>query len=281
MWRTATSFYSAIPDSLPVATLAAAGLGLALTLGALAAGADIAGGYFIIRRQWSREYLKYFIALGAGFMLAVAFLEMIPEALRIVYERPMIIGPDSAGLSSAAAEVFILVLAGYLLVHFFEHTLAPHFHFGEETHIEEMTAAHVGYAAVLGLAIHTFFDGVAISSGLIVSHSLGILIFVAVFLHKLPEGFTVASLMMASGQGKRRAFYSSAILGAATLAGVGLMFTWTAQVGIALPVSAGVAIYVAASDLIPEVNREPGPGMALLVFLGVAIMLGLRMLFRV
>jgi len=261
-------------------TQSGAGLGLALALGTLAAGADLAGGYFIIRRHWSRVYLKYFIALGAGFMLAVAFLEMIPEALRIVYERPIIALSESARISGAASEVLLLVLAGYLLVHFFEHTLAPHFHFGEETHVEEMTAAHVGYAAVLGLAIHTFFDGVAISSGIIVSRSLGIMIFVAIFLHKLPEGFTVASLMMASGQGKRRAFYSSVLLGAATLAGVCLMFIWTAQVGIALPLSAGVALYVAASDLIPEVNHEPGPGMALLVFLGVAFMLGLKLLFH-
>ncbi len=144
-----------------------------------------------------------------------------------------------------------------------------------------MTATHVGYAAVLGLAIHTFFDGVAISSGLLVSRSLGLLIFVAIFLHKIPEGFTVASLMLASGQGKRRAFLSSAVLGAATLVGVALMLVWRAHVGIALPVSAGVTLYVAASDLIPEVNHEPGARMALLVFLGVAIMLALKLAFQV
>lgn len=262
-------------------TRSGAELALALAFGILAGAADLAGGYFITLREWSREYLKYFIALGAGFMLAVVFLEMIPEAMRVVYERPISIAPESTRLAAAAAEVLLLVLIGYLLVHFFEHTLAPHFHFGEETHLHEMAASHVGYTAVLGLAIHTFFDGVAISSGLLVSRSLGILIFVAVFLHKLPEGFTVASLMMASGQGKRRAFYSSAILGAATLAGVGLMFIWTAQVGIALPISAGVALYVAASDLIPEVNHEPGAGMAILVFLGVAFMLGMKLIFHV
>jgi len=48
----------------------------------------------------------------------------------------------------------------------------------------------------------------------------------------------------------------------------------------ALPFSAGVTLYVAASDLIPEVNREPGFGMAALVFLGVAILLGLKALFH-
>jgi len=280
LWRTATLSFSAIPVEAPFRATATR-IAFALSLGVLAAGADLVGGFFVIRRHWSREYLKYFIALGAGFMLAVALLEMVPESLRLAVAQPYEIYPQDFGLASEAAEVLLLVLAGYLLVHFFEHTLAPHFHFGEETHIEAMTAMHVGYAAVLGLAIHTFFDGVAISSGLLVSRSLGLLIFVAIFLHKIPEGFTVASLMLASGQGKRAAFLSSAILGAATLVGVAAMLMWRAHVGIALPVSAGVTLYVAASDLIPEVNHEPGARMALLVFLGVAIMLGLKLAFHV
>jgi len=280
LWRTATLSFSAIPVEAPFRATATR-IAFALSLGVLAAGADLVGGFFVIRRQWSREYLKYFIALGAGFMLAVALLEMVPESLRLASIQPYAIYPRDVGLATEAAEVLLLVLAGYLLVHFFEHTLAPHFHFGEETHVEAMTAMHVGYAAVLGLAIHTFFDGVAISSGLLVSRSLGLLIFVAIFLHKIPEGFTVASLMLASGQGKRRAFLSSAVLGAATLVGVALMLVWRAHVGIALPVSAGVTLYVAASDLIPEVNHEPGARMALLVFLGVAIMLALKLAFQV
>jgi zinc transporter ZupT len=87
-----------------------------------------------------------------------------------------------------------------------------------------MSHAHASYAALLGLVIHTFFDGVAIASGLLVSTSLGVVIFLAIFLHKLPEGFTVASLMLASGQSRRAAFWSSAILGGATLLGMALMF---------------------------------------------------------
>jgi zinc and cadmium transporter len=246
---------------------------LAVCLGVLAAAANLAGGFFVIYRQWSREYLKYFLALGAGFMLAVSLVDMLPESLRLASVRPYAIYPRVVGAGNEWAEVMLLVLGGYLLVHFFEHTLAPHFHFGEETHVEEMAAAHVGYAAVMGLAIHTFFDGVAIASGLLVSESLGVLIFVAIFLHKLPEGFTVASLMMASGQGRRAAFWSSAILGASTLVGVAVMLLWRAEVRIALPVSAGVTLYVAASDLIPEVNHERGVRWALLVFLGVALVL--------
>jgi zinc transporter ZupT len=243
-------------------------------LGVTAAGANVLGGSLVAHREWSRRYLNYFIALGAGFMLATALLEMIPESLKLRANSP-------AGPASDTTSVFLLVLAGYFLVHFFEHTIAPHFHFGEETHHHEISHAHASYAALLGLGIHTFFDGVAIASGLIVSTWLGGVIFVAIFLHKLPEGFTVASLMLASGQSRRAAFASSVILGAMTLLGMLFMFLVRGTVGYALPLSAGVTLYVAASDLIPEVNREPGVGMAILVFLGVAIMLGLKALFHV
>ena len=247
---------------------------VALLMGLVAAGANLLGGLLIARRQWSRRYLKYFIALGAGFMLATALIEMIPESLRLRDE-------SSSFFFNDPNTVFVFVLAGYFLVHFFEHTLAPHFHFGEETHHEEMSHAHASYAALLGLVIHTFFDGVAIASGLLVSTWLGGVIFVAVFLHKVPEGFTVASLMLASGQSRRAALGSSAILGAATLAGMVLMFLLRSAVADALPFAAGVTLYVAASDLIPEVNREPGMGMAVLVFAGVAILIALKALFHV
>jgi zinc transporter ZupT len=242
-------------------------------LGITAAGANVLGGSLVAHRQWSRRYLNCFIALGAGFMLATALLEMIPESLKLHAD-------SLVGRSGDTSSVFLLVLGGYFLVHFFEHTIAPHFHFGEETHHHEISHAHASYAALLGLGIHTFFDGVAIASGLIVSTWLGAVIFVAIFLHKLPEGFTVASLMLASGQSRRAAFASSAILGGTTLLGMIFMFLVRGTVDYALPLSAGVTLYVAASDLIPEVNREPGMGMAILVFLGVAIMLGLKAIFH-
>src|SRR5712692_8574630 len=149
---------------------------LAIALGLTAAGANLVGGLMIARGRWSREFLRYFIALGAGFMLATVLLEMVPQSVRLRGENAL-----------------VYVLVGYFVVHFFEHTLAPHFHFGEETHTAEMAQAHASYAALLGLVIHTFFDGVAIASGFLISTWLGGVIFLAVFLHKLPEGFTVAS----------------------------------------------------------------------------------------
>jgi zinc and cadmium transporter len=131
------------------------------------------------------------------------------------------------------------------------------------------------------MAIHTFFDGVAIAAGFLVSTWLGAVIFVAVFLHKLPEGFTVASVVLASGLGKRKAMLAAGILGAVTLLGVFFTSLLQSQLKYALPLAGGVTLYVAATDLLPEVNREPNWRMALLVFVGVASLLIMQHLFHV
>jgi zinc and cadmium transporter len=187
--------------------------------------------------------------------------------------------PESIAL--AGKNALLYVVAGFFLVHLFEHTLAPHFHFGEETHVEEMSHHRAQSSVMLGLTIHTFFDGVAIASGFLVSTWLGMVIFVAVFLHKLPEGFTVASVFLACGKGKRKAIQAAAALGGATLLGVLLTSLLQSQLKYALPLSGGVTVYVAATDLLPEVNREPNWRMALLVFFGVASMLIMQHLFHV
>jgi len=226
---------------------------LSLVLGLTAALADVFGGAIIVQRNWERRYLRYFVALGAGFMLATSIVEMVPESLQL---RP----------KSGA----FLVLLGYLIIHFFEHAVTPHFHFGEEVHTDEFAHSHKTYSVLLGLTIHTFFDGIAIASGFIVSSWLGWVIFLSIFLHKIPEGFTIASVMLAGGRSRATAWGASVVLGLATLAGVLTMSATQRAVDIGLPVSAGVTIYVAASDLVPEVNREPGVKMALLLFVGVA-----------
>jgi zinc transporter ZupT len=228
-------------------------LALSLLFGGAAAAANILGGLVVVmRRHWNEMFLKYFLGLGAGFMLAATFLRMLPESMALSPHAP------------------ILMLGGYFLVHFFEHTVAPHFHFGEERHDEVMMNPAVGFSALAGLSIHTFFDGVSIASGFLVSLPLGLLIFCAVILHKIPEGVTVASIALASGRSKRQALTASVILAAATLAGVLGMNYFSGAVSYALPLSTGVTLYVAATDLLPEVNEERGFRMTLVVFVGVA-----------
>jgi zinc transporter ZupT len=236
-------------------------LKLSLLLGTVAALADVAGGLVLVKAEGVQRYLRYFVALGAGFLMATAVLEMLPESLKL-----------DAKLAP------VLVMAGYCALHFLEHTIVAHFHFGKETHHHEFVSAHTSYSVLGGLAVHALFDGVAIGSGFALSNLLGWLIFLAIFLHKAPEGFTMASVMLASGSSRKTALFSAVALAAATLAGVLVINVIPGLVRFGLPISAGVALYVAATDLVPEVNREPGIRMALVFFAGVAGFLLLRML---
>jgi len=234
---------------------------LSLILGAVAALADVAGGLVLVRAKGVERYLRYFVALGAGFLMAVALLEMAPES----YHLSPRLGP-------------ILIMAGYCIVHLLEHTISAHFHYGEETHRGELVTRRTSLAVLVGLSVHALFDGVAIGSGFVVSNWLGWLIFLAIFLHKAPEGFTMASVMLASGRSRTTALYSAVGLAAATLLGVLVIEVVPGWLAYGMPVSAGVAIYVGATDLVPEVNREPGIRMALVFFAGVGAFLLLRML---
>jgi ZIP family zinc transporter/zinc and cadmium transporter len=193
--------------------------------------------------------------------MATALLEMAPESFKL-----------NAQLAPT------LIMAGYCAVHLLEHTMNAHFHFGEETHAGEFVSKRTGYSVLGGLSVHALFDGVAIGSGFALSNWLGWLIFLAILLHKAPEGFTMASVMLASGLSRAAAFSSAVALAAATLVGVLVIQLVPRWVPYGLPVSAGVALYVAATDLVPEVNREPGIRMALVFFAGVGGFLLLRML---
>jgi zinc transporter ZupT len=214
---------------------------------------NVVGALAVVRHERrSLLVIDACLAFGAGFMLAVALLGVMPEVLR-----------DSADAADAA----VFVLLGYLAVHLAQHVLTPHFHFGEETHRVSATA---GVSAMLGLTLHTFFDGVAIASGFLVSGELGVLLFLAVLLHKLPEGVTIASVMVAGGQSRGRALGAAAVLGIATVLGVVL----TEQVGPlarhGLALSAGVTLYVAASNLVPHFQARRGWLTALAFFGGAA-----------
>ena len=212
----------------------------------------VGGATVAFSRRWDDRVLRYFVALGSGFMLAAVLLKMIPESARLTDRAP------------------VLVLAGYLLVHLFEHTVAPHFHFGAETHPERLGPA-AGMSALLGLAVHSLFDGLSIGSGFVIDRALGLLLFAAIVLHKAPEGFAIASVVLASRGTPRQAVLASAAVGAASLVGGLAIFAARPLVGPALAVSAGVTLYVAATDLVPEVNKEGGTAIALTVFAGVVL----------
>lgn len=224
---------------------------------ALAALGDVLGGLLILMpfsrdADWSkrRRLLGALVAFGAGFMLAVGLLEMLPAAFDL-----------NGGLTA--------VLVGYLVVHVTQHTLTPHFHFGEETHSEEMVSEGIGVWALVGLLPHSFFDGVAISSGFMTDRALGVLIFGAVILHKVPTGVSLASIMLASGNSRRRALVAVLLIAGATVLGAVVTPAVASLASYGLALAAGVTIYVAASNLVPESQRERGLIIPAALLLGV------------
>lgn len=211
----------------------------ALLYGVAAAVANILGAIAVTSRTaWSLKALDAILSFAAGFLIAVSVIDLVPESLKV------------AGPSAPA-----IILAAYVLVHITQHTIGRHFHFGEETHsVSEL----VSMSALIGLLMHTFVDGVAVASGLTVSTGLGALVFVAVLLHKFPEGLAISSLFLAAGAGRRLAIYAAAALGLTTLAGVVLTEQLAFLQHYGLPISAGVTLYVGASNLVPEFQDRPG-----------------------
>ncbi|MDB4915726.1 MAG: zinc/iron permease [Gemmatimonadetes bacterium] len=210
-----------------------------LVYAVVAAGANLVGAAVVIgRSNWSARALDLMLAFAAGFMISVAMIDLLPEAL-------------ARGGHVAA----VVALGGYLAVHITQHVIGTHFHFGEETH---QVSEAVSLAALIGLLMHTFVDGVAVASGFGIGSAVGALIFTAVILHKVPEGLAISSLFLAAGQGKQRAFLAACALGAATIAGVVLTDRISALRDHGLALSAGVTLYVGMSNLVPEFRARGG-----------------------
>lgn len=257
----------------------------------------LGGGLILVRRQWPIVALRRILAASAGFLLAVAFLELIPESLE------------------ASSSNAVWILGGFVAIYVLQQfVLGRHVHapgaVGSHSHgqgCERCNSGNagagalaggyenpdvdrvaprssIGRAAFTGMLLHTFFDGVSLAAGFAVSTRAGILVFIAVLLHKLPDGLVIASIMLAADLGRRQAFLSSLALGIATVAGFSTMSllsgastsTGTAAnpveiASVALALSAGAFIYVAASDLIPEVLMEKEKDLPILVIGGMLV----------
>src|SRR5256885_9164801 len=211
----------------------------ALLYTAIAASANLIGAAAVVSHsRWTVRALENMVAFSAGFMISVALLDLVPDSI-----------------ATHGAKAALIILLGYLLVHLTQHTLAPHFHFGEEHH--HVTKV-VSFSALAGLMLHTFVDGVAIASGFGVSQALGLLVFLAILLHKLPEGLAISSLFLASGESRTAALGASVALAVSSLAGALLTQQLPLLGQYGLPLAAGVSLYVGASNLVPEIQLKHG-----------------------
>ena len=230
-----------------------------LAYGLSAALANVLGAIAVAwRASWGVRVLDTMLSFAAGFLISVSLIDLFPHSLEVA-------GPIAPAI----------VLDAYVLVHLTQHTIGRHFHFGEETHsVSEL----ISMSALVGLLMHTFVDGVAVASGLRVSPALGGLVFVAVLLHKFPEGLAISSLFLAAGARRRTAILAAGALGVSTIAGLLLTDELPFLRRYGLAISAGVTMYVGASNLVPELQDRRGLRIPLSFVAGCGLYLAARAL---
>jgi zinc and cadmium transporter len=183
--------------------------------------------------------LKLTVAFGAGLLLGMAFLHMVPEAAALA--------PGKFGYWFMGGFVLLLILERFVMVHACE-----------ETHCHYHT---IGLAAFVGLTIHGVLEGFALGSTMYAS-GLAPLVLVAVLSHKIPAGFALTSILRMSTRTTRQIVLF--VVGVALSGPLGLALSlgileakhMPVVSGCLLAMSAGSFIYIGACDLLPELHRE-------------------------
>ncbi|MBI5148421.1 ZIP family metal transporter [Candidatus Pacearchaeota archaeon] len=227
-----------------------------LIFGGLAGLATITGILLILFfRKWAEKNSILLISFAAGVLMASAFNNLIPESISL-YKNGLLI-----------------VLVGFLIFYLIEHFFL--FHPCED---EECRVHATGKIAALGLGVHSLIDGLAIGIGFEVSFKIGLIAFIGVLMHEFPEGTTTMSILLHSKIKKSTAIFYAVLVAIATPVGaIASYFVFKninqSFLGIALAIAAGSFIYVAASELIPEIHRRFNKVNALVVLLGVVFLI--------
>lgn len=215
-----------------------------LVYGSLAGLATISGIYLVVwSKKWVEKNTIYLISFASGVLLAFAFLDLIPQSQEL--------------LPSALS----FVLGTFVFFYLLEHTLILHRCRGGRCQGVEEHRHSLGLMSILGIGLHSLLDGAVIALGFEVSFALGILATLSVVLHEVPEGISSISILLYSGYSQNRALFFSYLVALATPAAAFAVYFFVRNIdesflGAGLGVAAGSFLYVAASDLIPEVHRE-------------------------
>lgn len=213
-----------------------------------------------------RRYANLMVSFAVGALLTAAFIGMLPHALE-------------SGLPAEQVGAWVLAgLLGFFLLE--KSALWRHSHSGD-MHTCELKA--VVPMVVIGDALHNFVDGVAIAAAFMVDTHLGIATAVAILLHEIPQELADFMVLLAAGLSRRRALLLNLLSGAATVAGGVLGYFMLGNARPLLPVVLALAaasfIYIAVSDLVPHLQRQPGlraSALQLLLIMtgGVTVLLG-------
>src|SRR3989338_1254397 len=237
---------------------------LALILSIIAGFANVLGGFLSTAKKVNQNALNNFIAVSTGFILAVTILDLYPEVIKELSNGPLFI---------LLGFIAIFVLDNFFAVHAHKvHEDHEHGMMGLEREGEELQK-HSVWAAWIGFMIHTFFDGAAIAARLLVSPVAGTLVFIAVLSHKIPEGFSMASIFQAAQFSRFKSFLAATLLGISTILGAFIVFvSGHSEFSLVfLALATGSFTYITASELIPYVSGTKSRYGMLLFLSGIVL----------
>lgn len=218
---------------------------------------------FLIKR--SDSHLHKLIAFSAGVMLGVLFIMLMPESLHETIEA----GYDFKTTCYWIMGGFILLFSVDFLI---KRYLSYDEH-GEDSHVHSVTS----FSAFLGLAIHSFFDGLALAAAFTAGESVGLLVLMGICLHKVVVAFSLASTMLMSEHAPSTKFYLITFCLISPLATViSYAFLNTGELtftGPALCLSVGIFMFVTMCDILPEAfhHRSKDPKQMIMMLLGLAV----------
>lgn len=201
------------------------------------------GGMFAVKNE---KKLHFIMSFTAGVILAVIFFDILPEAFYIVAQNNL----EVTSLS-------IAIVLGFLAFHILEKTILIH-HSHEEEYGKHKHPT-VGLVGALGLAFHSFLDGIGIGLGFHVNSHIGLLIAIAVVAHDFSDGLNTVTLMLTHKNTQKKALILLGVDAVTPILGVMATFFFTIPEGalvLYLGFFAGFLLYIGASDLLPEAHSQ-------------------------
>jgi len=198
-------------------------------------------GIYTIRRNeaWARKNSIYFICFAAGVLISVSFLHIIPKSFAMNANAPA------------------WLLTGFVLLHLFNRFVTA---FVCERRPD--SAYGIGLIPMFGIGLHSFIDGVVYSITFTVSLFTGVLAATGMVLHEFPEGIITYLLLLRGGFSERTALIL-AVLSAALTTPLGMLVSWPyiseidqSLLGSLLALSSGALVYVGATHLLPQAEKE-------------------------
>ena len=213
---------------------------------------------FYLKHETMKKYLWVLIALASGTLLSASFFHLIPETFHEAGE--------AAGL---------YILAGVLLSYIIESGL--HWHHCRGT-CKEVKVKPMGYLILIGDGLHNFIDGIVLGAAYMADFNLGLITTVAIIAHEIPQELSDFGILLKSGMNRTKALITNFIVACTVILGGLTAYFFATNETTFIPligIAAGNFIYLALSDLVPELHEHNSTKRTLMKFavmlLGIAI----------